>query len=106
MNILWPAISTIFIPAFFAYFFSGVYYIIRDVSKPVDERPSYLSNPVYISVVGVLWLPILIQSVWNSTLHHHSKGFFFWNLRKEAIPQLGVFSLLSVDFYYVCLHWF
>ncbi len=106
MNILWPVISAYIVPAFFAYFFSGVYYIISDASKPIDDRPGYLLNPVFISLVGVLWLPILLRSVWNAAQDHHSKGYFFWYLRKQAIPQLGVFSLLSADFYYVCSRWF
>jgi|SRR5450759_2327895 hypothetical protein len=105
MNTLWPVISAYIVPIFVAYFFSGVYYIINDVSKPIDEKPSYLLNPVFISLVGVEWLPILIRSVWSAAGHGHSRDFFFWYLRKEAIPQLGVFSLLSVDFYYACSRW-
>jgi hypothetical protein len=65
MNILWPVISVYVLPIFLAYFFSGVYYIICDVSNPVDDRPKYLSNPAYINLVGVLWLNVLVRSTWK-----------------------------------------
>ena len=52
MNILWPVISVYVLPIFLAYFFSGVYYIICDVSNPVDDMPKYLSNPAYINLVA------------------------------------------------------
>ncbi len=104
MNILWPVISTYILPIFLAYFFSGVYYIICDVSKPIDDRPGYLLNPVFITLVGVFWLYILIRFVWNAW-YRHSRGFFFRYLRKEAIPKLAVFSLLTVDFNYACSRW-
>ena len=101
MILLWPYISAYILPVFFAYFVSGVYYIINDVSKTIDDRPSYLLNPVITSLVGILWLPILIRSVRSAVWNHHCRDF----LRKKAIPQLGVFSLLSVDFYYACSRW-
>ena len=106
MNILWPVISAYILPTFLAYFFSGVYYIICDVSKPTEDRPSYLLNPAFISLIGVLWLPILIRFVWSTAWHRRSGGICFRYLRKKAIPQLGVFLLLSVDFYYAGSRWF
>ncbi len=99
MNTLWPYIAPYFWPTFTAYFFSGVYYIIRDVSKPADDRPSYLSIPSAISIVGVLWLPILIRRLalsWQADDTH----CFIRHVQKEAIPTLAVFSLLTVEFVY------
>ena len=104
MNILRPIISVYVLPIFLAYFFSGVYYIISDVSKPVDDRPKYLSNPVYINLVGVLWLYVLMRSAWRRW-HHQDHRDFYRYLRKEAIPKLAVFSLLAVDFDYACSRW-
>ena len=104
MNILWPFISVYVLPVFFAYFFSGVYYIICDVSKPVDVRPRYLSNPVYITLVGVLWFYVLIRLVWREW-HHQNRGDFYKYLRNDAMPKLAVFSLLTVDFNYACSRW-
>lgn len=104
MNILWPIISVYVLPIFLAYFFSGVYYIICDVSKPVDDRPKYLSNPAYINLVGVLWLYVLIRSAWRRWRHEDRSDFYRY-LRKEAIPKLAVFSLLAVDFDYACSRW-
>ena len=99
MNTLWPYIAPYFWPTFTAYFFSGVYYIIRDVSKPVDDRPSYLSIPSAISIVGVLWLPILIRLLWKSW-QGDSMPYFIRHLQKEAIPTLAVFFLLTLEFVY------
>jgi len=104
MNILWPVISVYILPIFLAYFFSGVYYIICDVSKPVDVRPRYLLNPVHITLVGVLWLYVLIRLVW-SVWQQQNRGDFYRYLGKEAIPKLAVFSLLTVDFNYACSRW-
>jgi 4-amino-4-deoxy-L-arabinose transferase-like glycosyltransferase len=99
MNILWPIIAPYFWPAFIAYFFSGVYYIIRDVSEPIHNRPSYLSSPSAISVVGVFWLPILIRVLWRSW-HRNNMQHFIKDVRKEAIPTLAVFTLLTLEFMY------
>lgn len=100
MNILWPIIAPYFWPTFIAYFFSGVYYIIRDISQPIHNRPSYLSSSSAISVVGVFWLPILIRVLWRSW-HRNSMHYFIKDVLKEAIPALAVFSLLTLEFIYV-----
>ena len=105
MNMLWPIIAPYFWPTFTAYFFSGVYYIIRDVSKPINNRPSYLSNATFISLVGVLWLPILIRFFWR-TWHRNSMHYFFKHVQKEVIPTLAVFFLLTLEFIYVRSRWF
>jgi hypothetical protein len=105
MNMLWSFIAPYFWPTFIAYFFSDVYYIIRDVSMSINDRPSYLLNPSAISVVGVLWLPILIRFVWR-TWHRNSRHYFFKHVRKEAIPPLAVFSLLTLEFIYARSRWF
>jgi len=100
MNILWPIIAPYFLPTFIAYFFSGVYYIIRDVSQPIHNRPGYLSSSSAISVVGVFWLPIIIRILWRSWRRKNMHNFFK-DVREEAIPTLSVFSLLTLDFIYV-----
>jgi len=103
MNILLPFIFTYILPIFLAYFFSGIYYIICDASKPIDDKPKYLVNPVNITLVGVLWLYILIRFVWIRW--RQSRSIFYSYLRKDAIPRLAVFSLLTVDFDYACSRW-
>jgi hypothetical protein len=100
MNTLWPYIAPFFWPTFAAYFFSGVYYIIRDVSEPIHRRPSYLSSPSAISVVGVFWFPILLRVLWKSW-HRNPFHDFMIDVRKEAIPTLAVFSVLTLDFMYI-----
>ncbi len=103
MNTLWPIIAPYFWPWFFAYFFSGVYYIIRDASQPIQDRPSYLSSSSAISVVGVFWFPILVRVLWRSW-HQNNIRNFLKDVRKEGIPTIAVFSLLMLDFIYVRSH--
>jgi len=100
MNILWHIISSYLLPVFCAYFFSGVYYILCDVSKPKAEKPGYLTNPILVTQAGVFWFPFVILSIWR-ILHKHSRHIFYDYLKSKAAPQLGVFLVLVIDFFYV-----
>jgi hypothetical protein len=99
MNILWPIISVYIVPVFCAYFFSGVYYIVCDVSKIKEDRPDYLSNPILVTQAGVFWLPFLILSIWR-IWHNRSRNIFYDYVKRKVVPQIAVFLVLVLDFYY------
>jgi hypothetical protein len=99
MNILWPLISPYFFPVFCAYFFSGVYYIVCDVSKAKADRPAYLANPKSVIKVGVLWSVFLIHNMWR-IWHKCSRYTFFDYLKRRVVPQIAVFFVLVLDIYY------
>jgi hypothetical protein len=77
-----------------------VYYILCDVSKPKAEKPGYLTNPILVTQAGVFWFPFVILSIWR-ILHKHSRHIFYDYLKSKAAPQLGVFLVLVIDFFYV-----
>ena len=99
MSYLWPIISPYFYPAFCAYFFSGVYYIVCDVSRAKAERPAYLANPKTVTIIGVFWSLFLINNmlrIW----HKGSMISFVDYLKRKVVPQIAVFLVLALDFFY------
>jgi hypothetical protein len=99
INILWPLISPYFLCVFCAYLFSGVYYIVCDVSKEKADRPSYLANPKAVIKVGVFWSVFLIHNMWG-IWHKRSRYNFYDYLKRKVVPQIAVFLVLIIDIFY------
>jgi hypothetical protein len=99
MTTLWSIVSPYFWPVVSAYLFSGVYYVLRDISSKID-RPAYLSSPYSICVVCAFWFPMLILFFWRKW-QRNSRHSYFKVLIKQLMPLLVVFFLLVVDFTYV-----
>jgi hypothetical protein len=99
MGLLWSAIAPFFWPVVFAYFLTGVYYILRDASLKID-KPLYLGSPLSIVFVCACWLPMLIIFFWKKW-RRNSRHSFFKIVARQMLPLLAVFVLLAVDFTYV-----
>ena len=99
MVLFWSVVAPYFWPVVFAYLLTGVYYVIRDASIKID-RPGYLSNPLAVGSVFVLWFLMLIIFYWKKW-KRNSRHSFFKVLSKQLIPLIGIFLLLSVDFIYL-----
>lgn len=103
MIILWAYISPYFFSVFFAYFFSGVYYIVCDVSKAKDDRPAYLAHPKTVTIIGVFWSFLIINNMWRYW-HHVGRYSFIDYIKDRAAPQIAVFLVLVIDFFYAFSH--
>jgi hypothetical protein len=99
MIIFWSYISPYFFPVICSYFFSGVYYIVCDVSKVKADRPAYLANPKTVTIIGVFWSLLIINNMWRYW-HQVGKYSFIAYIKGRVVPQIAVFLVLAIDFFY------